>query len=944
MRNFSILLTSAALLLGACGSETEGDQAVTAANADLSITHNALQQPVTVVRDIYGIPHIYGQVETDVAFANGYVVAHDRLLQLNLLRATARGRLAELFGALDPSQIDQDLFLRMQQIGARAQAQIDLLKNSSDPTDQATYKYIEAFAAGVNAYVADLRAGKFTQDPTVNFFMPPESFETWTPADSVALGLLQAWSLSFDDTEINLTIAREATAQAFDINDYPPLAARAGAFADLYPLEQLAKASTIDGFPNVGTDTGTRARMAPGGGLGTITMQELGVRAREAMPIDQLEKMAALVKPIKVGSYTFGHPDDGSNNWVVAPSLAGGKTLMANDPHLTLSNPATFHAVHLVVPGQLDVTGVSLAGVPGVLIGHNGKVAWGATTAYHDVLDWYGEYIIPCPWGGGDCAVRGNDLVQLETRQEVIKIGALGTIYGEYVATYETIPGSGPILPTVENHAVTPRTGTFAVSARYTGYETTKELRALYRLDRAATMDEAFAALDDYSHGAQSWVIADNNGNIGFTSTATLPQRNPACYTYDKVTNPYGNAPFLLSAAPYLDCLWIGTVDSRYVPHAKNPTKGYLATANADLTGESFDGNLLNGPVVNGSPLYAGFDYNSGLRMGRITDRLETMRQSGRAVTVDDMVSLQGDTHSNVGKLLRPAIVRAGQAFNAATSPEIAAFKASLSPERQARLSNAISRLSSWSLATPAAVEGNVSASAARDSIATTLFNFWQVAFYARAFGDEYGVIGREPSRFYTLTTAHWALNEPSKLLTGLHPDTGEALLCDDWQTPNSESCTYQVLAALDEALAAAESTFGTADMGAWKWGKVHTVTLAALVPAPNLNSPPAGSTEFPNGYPRPGDGQAVDAANPSITDYDMTYTHGPAMRLIVEFSGGKPSARFALPGGQIFDSGSSHFDDLMTKFWRQNKYFKIPRSQGEVQSAAEEYWLFTKP
>src|SRR5262249_60858818 len=136
----------------------------------------------------------------------------------------------------------------------------------------------------------------------------------------------------------------------------------------------------------------------------------------------------------------------GSNNWVVK---SGGKAMLANDPHLSLSNPPIWWLVHLTVPGKLDVEGVSLPGTPGVVLGHNGHIAWGATDVFHDVADVYKETVVNCtPPQTGYCVVwKNGQQVPIQTRQETLRIATLRTADERLTVTSEVAQPHGPITP-----------------------------------------------------------------------------------------------------------------------------------------------------------------------------------------------------------------------------------------------------------------------------------------------------------------------------------------------------------------------------------------------------------------------------------------------------------------------------------------------------------------
>jgi penicillin G amidase len=943
MRSIALSLAGLFFLCAApgCGDDDKGivdTGPYDGVPASQTIQAAGLSAPVDVVRDRYGVGHIYARSVSDLAFANGYVQAQERLQQMDLFRRFAAGTLSELFGALDPGQIDADLEMRMHRMRPLAEEAWQTLMSSSDPGDQEIVLYLTRFSDGVNHYVADLQAGRWQLDPAQTFFFDPGRMPAWTPVDSLAIGRLQAFALSFDaGGEVRITEWIDSARTTFDQADpqaEPDLARRAGMAWDLFPLAPMDPTSTIDGFPNVAGDGGTRARQ-------TTTRPRLSGETLKAAD-RTISAKTELARRLRDAF-------NGSNNWVVGPELAGGNTILANDPHLTLSSPSIFHLIHLTVPGDIDVAGISFPGIPGVILGHNSEVAWGSTTVIHDVTDFYAEQVVPCAQGGGDCVIWKDQEVAIQTWQETVQIGALGTITETRTVTYEYVPHHGPILPTIVDHDVVPRQGD-AISVRYTGHEISSEISSLQKLWRARDRAEAFAAFDDYGFGAQNWVFIDNAGSIGWTSMARVPRRTPGCFGFHPTESPDGVAPFLLMPGDGT-CEWDGWMDARYIPHAVDPEAGFLVTANADPVGATFDGDPLNGPVVDGSPLYAGAFYAEGMRAGRITRRLQARIYAGAALTSQDMMEIQADTFSNYGERMRPHILAATAALAAemaqpGTHPDLQAWALALTQDQRQALMSAAGYLDSWTLETPAAVTGTLLPADIADSVATSIFNIWVVEFLRQALGDELARAGQSPSTLHARGLLR-ILEQPENLHSGLAPETGQPILCDDLDTPGEiESCTLIILKALDSAIAWAGGAqgFATADMNEWRWGQLHTLTLLPMLPISELRIPPSDDPDpaLRKGYPRPGDGYSVDASHPGYDNFDFSYTHGPAMRHVTELSpGGRPITYMALPGGQSSHRDSGHFRDLMDAYWVRNEYFPMPWTTEEIIGDAETRWRF---
>jgi penicillin amidase len=892
----TLAFASLLVLAAGCGSDGPPAGPYDAVDLTTDLRVDGLDGPVHAVRDEYGIVHIQAGSGGDLAFAQGYVMAHDRLPQMDVLRRFGAGTLGELYG-LDAGVTDTDLEMRMHRMKPTAEAAYAELQASGDPVDADIVRFLDRFAEGVNQYAADLRAGKYTLDSSIRFSWDPERFVDWSPIDSLVLGRFQAFALSWTTPlEIDIT---DLYQQA--VETYGPAMA-----ADLVRITPTGRTATIDGFPNVDPDTGSRSDGSGSAAVRPKVSRALLASARRFLAPDLVQ-----------GPHAFMVPHAGSNNWVVGPALAGGKALIAGDQHLSLPNPSIFYPTHLVIPGEVDVEGITFPGIPGVILGHNGHLAWSATVVYHDVNDVYLEQIVPCSEGGGDCVLFDGGQVPIESWTETIGVGALGTITSTIEATYERVPHHGPIIPTVEDRALVPRTGDTALSVRYTGHSVTHEIRATYKLNRATSVEEGFAALAEFSYGGQNWVMIDDSGSIGWTSQARVPLRAAAAYGWNAETSPDAVAPFFVLPGDG-SAEWEGWMDARYIPHAIDPAKGYLATANSDPVGSTFDGDPLNGPVVDGRPLYAGTTYAAGFRTERISALIEETAAAG-AVTLDDMARIQADSSSTVGGHMQAALVAI--------------------LDRAARADAAADYLREWTLSTDP------------DSIATSIFNVWMHFFLQRALGDEYAAIGWnvfDVESNLIVRVAVALLAEPESLHSGLAEPTGQPVLCDDVTTAAAtESCDDVALLALDDAVAwlASNDGFDSADPTKWVWGGLHTLTMEPLFPEDSLNLPPPDDPDpaLRRGFPRAGDNFVINRADCGWSDLDFKQNaDGPAQRFLAEVEpGGTIRARMALPGGLIYDRSSPHYRDLLDEYYLPNRHFDIPYATAEIVDHGEERWVF---
>lgn len=301
------------------------------------LTLDGLRRPVDVIRDRWGVPHIYAQTEEDLFFAQGFVHAQDRLFQMDVNRRLGLGRLSEIVG---PAGLETDRFARTFGWHKAAEAQAAGIMSHAE-----TRAISEAYAAGVNAFIEQ---GKLPIEFSLLACRP----EPWRPADSAAWGSVLAWGLSVN-WETELLRARL-------VEELGPEKA-----ADLTP-DYRERYPTIVPGPTIGP------RLA-------AALSDAYRRAMETLPMGA----------VPAGSGV------GSNNWVVdGRRTASGRPILANDPHLPPIFPTIWYENHLD-GGRYHVTGFTSPGVPAVIIGHNEQIAWGVTNAFPDVQDLYVERFHP---------------------------------------------------------------------------------------------------------------------------------------------------------------------------------------------------------------------------------------------------------------------------------------------------------------------------------------------------------------------------------------------------------------------------------------------------------------------------------------------------------------------------------------------------------------------
>lgn len=427
-----------------------------------------LEAPVEVLRDKHGISHIYATSRADLFRAQGLIHAQDRFWQMERLRRTASGRLAELFGA---PALDADRFTRT--VGIRRAAEAELATLDDD-----TRAILTWYAEGVNAWMS-ARNGRIAAELNLLRVRP----EPWTPLDTLSILKLHAWSQSAN-WESELTRLRLLLQGA-------PYRA-----AELEPDTPTANPLIVE------ADGAEHARLLHSAGLLLNFMESL----KPHLPLPNPESAG-----------------QGSNAWVVAPKLSmTRKPLLANDPHMAAQIPGPWYENHLVA-GDFAVTGGSFAGCPGVILGHNEEIAWGITNAYVDQQDLFIER--PHPEDGDDPATPRfaieDEWLPATVLQETIQVRSAPQPHVERIV----ISRHGPIVTNLLPRDL--RRSALPIALQWSGAEPTGSLvRAFLNLNRATTIEEAQTALADIDTPTQNVVIADQRGNIAWTLAGRIPRRS----------------------------------------------------------------------------------------------------------------------------------------------------------------------------------------------------------------------------------------------------------------------------------------------------------------------------------------------------------------------------------------------------------------------------------
>ncbi len=516
---------------------------------------SGLSAPVTVTRDGHGVPTIEAASLDDLFFAQGYVTAQDRLWQMDLMRRAASGELSEIVGE-DTLKFDREQRI----LGLRAAAKKSLAMATSRDLN-----FFEDYARGVNAYI-DGHRGRLPIEFRILGYAPTP----WTPEDSIVIANQMVKDLNyqyfFDALEREKILGKlgpELTADLFvnrSWHDRPPTVMR----------EDLTQPDNGD------SDDDEDEEDSPDN---SVTHRQVPTYAEQpSLPEES--------------------PVNGSNDWVVSGvHTITGKPLLSNDMHLGHQMPNLWYEAHLR-SGNLDVAGVTLPGMPCVIVGHNQRIAWGFTNVGPTVTDVYienfnpqGEYQTPSGW------------VQPDHREEVIHVKGKADVDVDVRVTRH-----GPIITELVPGEAR------ALALRWTLYDGLHI--PFFDVDAAQNWAEFTKAFSQLDAPGQNVVYADVDGNIGYHATGKVPIRAA------------GDGSLPVSGADDAH-EWKSFIPFEKLPNIYNPPSGIIATANGRITPDKYPDSIS-------------MEWEAPWRTARIYHVLE----SGRQFSAADMLALQTDISS----------------------------------------------------------------------------------------------------------------------------------------------------------------------------------------------------------------------------------------------------------------------------------------------------------
>lgn len=936
LRALAVTLAAAVLPLSAAvASTTAGAAPGPTEAAGTTVTAPGLDAPVRLVRTTDGVAHLQAASRHDVWFAQGWLHGTDRLFQMDTLRRTASGTLAELLG---PGALPSDVQLRT--LGLRRAAE-----RSWAAATPRLRSAVTAYTEGVNAKLASGAA------------LPPEygaleltAVAPWTPVDTIVIGKLLSFQLSFDlDADISAELQAYVAGGAANGIDGQALY-----LTDLVAHAPFSSASTV---PDA---TGTPPRDGSAR-TGAVDRTRLAAAARLAGRY----RAAAAKVPLLAQVLERGEHATGSNEWVVSGRhTKDGRPILSNDPHLGLGNPSIFYPVHLTAPG-LDAAGEGFAGVPGFAQGQNAWIAWGSTTNPMDVTDTYLEAVRPDPTSpSGYATVYKGQLEPVLAVPEVFRANGVGDGQPDTVAVVPPgngIPPATLIVPRRNNGPIVQLDATAgtALSVQYVGYSPTQELDAFLQWLDARDLADFRRGLRSFDVGSQNWSYADRAGHIAYFTSGELPLREDL-----QAGTVAGNPPYLIrngqggnewlpdatpepgQASPY------EILPAAEMPQLVDPPAGWFVNANNDPAGTTLDNDPLDQLRPGGGIFYLNPGYD-GLRAGRITEALRAQLRRGK-VDAADMARIQADTVLLDAEFFAPRIGAALLRGAVSRVPELRTLA------RDPKVVEAVARLTLWDRSTPTGIPegydasdpaGQPAAPSTREqaaSVSATLYALWRSRFIASTVDAVAARLDAPP------VDAQRALTALKRALSGAPSASGVDFFAAPGVADPKDRQALAILRALRTGLdRLASADFGPAFGGStrladYRWGKLHRLTLSSPLGGP-FSAPPAFG-RFPaplpglGGVPVDGGYGTVDAAahDPRADSADdFTFGSGPARRYVGVLTRGGPVARSALPGGTSALPTDRHYLDLLPAYLT-NDYYRVRTRPVEVAAATESVTVLT--
>ena len=806
---------------------------------DGEIQAEGLDGPVDIYRDAMGIPHIYAATSHDLFFAQGYVHAQERFWQMDSWRHIGSGELSEMFGK---DQVETDAFLRTLGWRKTAEAEWEQL----GPESRAI---LEAYTDGVNAYLKDHTDTALSLEYAILGLLSPDyTIEAWTPIHSLTWGKAMAWDLRGNmGEEIDRAILLKT-----------------------FTLEQINML-----YPDYPEDHPVIVNEMPVEGKTSNAAPDVEGFDYASLPLDSLVHNASILDPI------LGRLGDGvgSNSWAVSGELTDtGMPYLSNDPHLSSQMPSIWfqiglHCVEKSDDCPFEVAGFSFAGVPGVVIGHNDRIAWGFTNTGPDVMDLYIERVNP---ENSDQYEVNGKWIDFETYEETIDV-----VGGEPVTISVRSTRHGPVISEVygqlknegdpKDKEFVPfkdRTGVelpdqYVIALAWTALTPSTPFEAIWGFDKAQNWEDFRDAASNFHVPAQNLIYADVDGNIGYQMPGDIPIRK----------NGDGRLPVPGWTDDYE---WTGFIPFEELPYAFNPDEGYIVTANNQVNPRDY-------------PYLITTDWDYGFRASRIAEMIES---APGKIDVAYLQSMQGDTKDLGAEALLPV-------WDEITLPEDAALN----------LKFTVEQFKAWDFQSTA------------DSTTAALYQWFWWNLLQNTIADDM------PEGIYP-----YGGDRDFEIMRHLI-ETPEDPMWDDKTTENAVETRNDIyLTSLFETVEQVEDNYGY-DNTQWPtWGSLHTTTFRNGT----LGESGIGLIEglFNRGPFETGGGKSIVNATGWDVGVSFEVNWLPSMRMIVDMSNLNNSVTVHTTG-QSGHAYHEHYAD-MAPMWTNVEYYPMWWEQDSIVNDAE--------
>ncbi len=770
-----------------------------------TIRIDGLQQPVEISYNELGIPHIKAKNEEDLFLATGYVMASYRLFQMVMMKMAIQGRLSEFAGE---KALPLDYFMRS--YNAKA-----IVGSTMKSLDSKGLMIFSQFAKGVNAYIKNCK--KLPPEFILAGFTP----EPWQIEDGLYIFGFVNLTVSFNFIEelqfllIAQKVGLEKACHLFPIYKDTKL-----------PFEEAQKLKSVI----------------------------------SSLPVERIAETALSMQKI------LGLGIPASNNWALSPKKTKGKSIVANDTHLMASLPSPWIIMHLESP-TYHCAGVCLPGIPIVVAGYNGNIAWGETMVMADTQDIFIEKIKEEK--GNLYYLYKDKWLPLEKREETFSvkgkkhtIAMYSTIHGPLLNTaLHTMPFP-PKMPVQPPNVILP----YGLALSWVMEGGDKTLVGFYNLGKAKTIKQAQAAMKNIQTIYLNIVYGDSN-SIGWQVTGLYPERKKGTGLFPSPgwTGEYD---------------WDGYVPFDKLPHKENPAIGFVATANHRTVDKNFPINLSQSW------------YNDERAM-----RIVQVLSQNKTFTLEDVMQLQNDQYSLMAKHVQDIL------FDNEYNTLLMASIQELSPKQKEKALKALQMLS------PQKFDCVMKVDSASAALMGALYHY----FVHNTFLDELGPKDT-PLWEAFLQASMTSYSAFDDLMAYKH----HSPFFDNVATAKVET-KWDVLAkTLADAYALCVDKMGSNE-GMWQWGRLHAYWFKHEI-AKEVGMLKGFLSRGP--YPAGGDVHTVNVAMHTWgKDFDVWMI--PAMRMIVDFNQDEPLYFITVPG-QSGNAVSAHYDD-MVEYFLNGKYAHIP-------------------